>query len=81
MTVTLYGKQDCRVCMAAKQLVQECQLPVEIVDIDEDLDAWADLMEMNISQIPALVFNDYGEYQVFCGEAAVERLKQMIGEQ
>lgn len=51
----LFSAPWCKFCTPVKQKVKELGLDVEILNIDEDIDA---ALEHAISQIPALVKDD-----------------------
>ena len=58
--ITLYGADWCGDCRRSKRLLEELNVPYEMIDVDKDDAAAAKVVEINggAKSIPVIVFRD-----------------------
>ncbi|MCC8383893.1 glutaredoxin-like protein NrdH [Photorhabdus laumondii subsp. laumondii] len=55
MSITIYSKPDCVQCSATYQALSRRNIPYQIVDLTENLQALATIRAMGYQQIPVVV--------------------------
>lgn len=58
MTVTVYSKDRCVQCDATKKALDKEGIPYNLVDVGQDQEAFAKIVEMGYRSVPVVTFGE-----------------------